>query len=126
MFRRITVLSLSCFFGFTALVAAPSAETKPTVGRAAGPVALGATKTRLVDLLGMPSEIVGPDLWIYREFPYHDPIVEEAGYDTLIVRVIDDRVVLIKLVNGEDLNALIRAHTKPRQVFAVTEPPRRK
>lgn len=81
---------------------------------AEGGVARGTSKSRLLEILGLPTEIVAPDTWIYRDFYHPHPVAVREGYDTLIVGVVDDRVTVIKLVNGRALDRLLKANAEAK------------
>jgi len=84
------------------------------------------TKDRLVEILGPPSEVAAPDTWIYRHFDSGHPVALREGYDTLIVGVVEDKVTVMKLVNGRALDRLLKAFAEARaaksRVLAQTDP----
>lgn len=73
------------------------------------------TKERLIDVFGLPSEILAPDLWVYWNFSFDDALAASEGYDALTVRFASDGTLSIRLVKGTDLRALLAAHAKAQR-----------
>jgi hypothetical protein len=74
--------------------------------------------------LGMPSQIVSPELWIYREFYTDHQGAAQRGFDTLVIVFVGDRVDKMRLVNGEELTALLEANRRAQatSVAVATSP----
>ncbi|MCX6953835.1 MAG: hypothetical protein NTV51_16930 [Verrucomicrobia bacterium] len=109
MISRLAAVPLVLLALCSTLFAAPPPAPGPEAAAGGGALVKGVMKSRLVEILGLPTEIVGPDLWVYRNYDYADPVAVRENYDTLVVRVTGDRVTLIRLVNGESLDALVAA-----------------
>lgn len=119
MTPRILLLSLSLLLtGGAATAATPPEFLELDFRFQMEGIRVGMTKEQLVTTLGLPSEVVGTDTWIYREFDYPHPTAVKHGYDTLIVGVVDERVTVMKLVNGKALNALLKANAEARAAQA--------
>lgn len=119
MTPRILLLSLSLLLtGGAAAATTPPELLELDFRLQADGIRLGMTEAQLTTVLGLPSEVVGTDLWIYRDFDYPHPPAVKHGYDTLIVGVVDQRVTVMKLVNGKALNALLKADAAARAAKA--------
>jgi hypothetical protein len=101
-----------------------ASATPPPEGGPRPLVACGTSKDTVLAKLGMPSQVVGPALWVYREFHTDHQEASQRGYDTLLVVFAENRVVMMRVVNGEQLDAMLARH--PRELLAQAEPPRKR
>ena len=98
---------------------------------AAAPAATATIPTReqLVARFGPPTQVVAPNLWIFWHPVRISTRARDAGFDTLIARVEDGRIVHVRWVNGEDLRALLARHAPgallqaPLEVVPAEPPP---
>jgi hypothetical protein len=110
--------------GFAAAPVVAPAERSADIGHVPE-FARGTPKETIATRLGMPSQVFGPTLWIYREFFTRFRDADRRGYDTLVVIFADNRVVTMRVVNGEELDALLAAQRRAAALAQSAAPPPR-
>jgi hypothetical protein len=105
-----------------AAAARPSVATTTANTDLQLPPASGLTKETVVTRLGMPSQIVSPELWVYREFYTDHQAAAQRGFDTLVIRFVGNRVDKLRVVNGEALTALLENIRRARATSVAVAP----
>lgn len=107
---------------FVAAPAGFTAETPPAAGPAT-PAAIGSSKPAIAARFGMPSQIVSPELWVYREFYTDHQGAAQRGFDTLVIVFAQEKVIQMRIVNGEMLTAALEARQRAQTAALAAVPP---
>jgi hypothetical protein len=95
-------------------VSAANPTQRPVLPRAAtstnSPAAKPFTKSTIAARLGMPSDVLAPGIWVYREVHTDYRQANARGCDTLVVLFAGDDVKEMRMVNGDQLTALLNAN----------------
>lgn len=68
------------------------------------------SREQLVARYGRPSQIVAPNLWIFWHPLRVSAQARDSGFDTLVARVENGKVLVVRWVNGDDLRSLLARH----------------
>ena len=67
----------------------------------------GSSPAAVQKALGVPSAMLGKDLWVYFDFSKPNPNAANPEFDTLVVAFTDGRVTAVKITDGRVVRQLL-------------------
>ena len=67
----------------------------------------GSSPAAVQKVLGLPSAMLGKDLWVYFDFSKPNPNAANPAFDTLVVAFTDGRVTDVKITDGRVVRQLL-------------------
>lgn len=70
-------------------------------------LAPGSSPETVKKVLGLPSAVLGREVWVYFDFAKPNPNVENPGFDTLVVGFSAGKVTAVKITDGRVVRRLL-------------------
>ena len=70
-------------------------------------LASGSSPATVQKVLGAPSAVLGPDLWVYADFTKSNPNAANPEFDTLVVAFTNGRVTAVKITDGRVVRQML-------------------